>query len=43
MYMYTYLQASQVVLVAKSSPANAGDTRPGFTAAHSSVLAWRIL
>ena len=47
-------QASQVVLVVKNSPANAGDVRdvgsiPGLgrslekgTATHSSILGWRI-
>ena len=47
--------ASQVVLVVKNLPANAGDTEmwvwsPGWedpleegTATHSSILAWRIL
>ena len=44
---------SQVVLVIKNLPANAGDKRPGFSpwvregtlenlATHSSIVAWRI-
>ena len=49
----TYLGASQVALVVKNPPANAGDIRdlgsiPGLggcleedTATHSSILAWR--
>ena len=50
----TYISASQVVLVVKNLPANAGDVRDigstlGWqdpleegTATHSSILAWRI-
>ena len=54
-YIYTYVRgASQVVLVVKNPPANAGDIRdagstPGLgrsleegMATHSSALAWRI-
>ena len=52
--MYLFVWASQVALVVKSLPANAGDVRrPGLSldqedpleegmATHSSILAWRI-
>ena len=50
---YNQRGASQVVLVVKKSPANAGDVRdansipgsgrfPGATATRSGILAWRI-
>ena len=49
-YPYSILQASQVALVVKNPPANAGDARDlGWEdpleegmATHSSILAWRI-
>ena len=52
--MYCYLWVSQVALVVKNLPANAGDQRSTFDlwvrkiswekgmATHSSILAWRI-
>ena len=54
MYIQSYFWASQVALVVKNPPANAGDARdtgliPGSgrslekdMATHSSILAWRI-
>ena len=54
MYISSYFWASQVALVVKNPPANAGDARdtgliPGSgrslekdMATHSSILAWRI-
>ena len=53
--LYLYLRASQVVLVVKKPPANAGDIRDQLQslgredpleevmATHSCILAWRIL
>ena len=51
-FVLIYAQASQVVLVVKNLPANAGDMKCGFNswedpledelAAYSSVLAWKI-